>query len=329
MKALVRDQYGSPEVLQVQEVAKPDLGEKDVLIEVYASSVTAADGFLVKGTPYFGRLMTGLFKPKQAVPGTGFAGRVAAIGTAVNQFQLGDEVFGESGLNFGAHAEYLRVQEDGVIMKKPALLSFEEAATLCDGPLTSFNFIREIAKIQPGQKVLINGASGSLGTAAVQLTKHFDAEVTGVSSAKNHSLLKSLGADHVIDYKVEDFALAGIEYDFIYDAVGKRSFSECKPALKKDGVYLSPVLTIRLLLQMLFSGWFGSKKAKFSATGLRPAPVLREMLKDILTLSAEGKLRLIMDKMYPLDDGVAAHTYVDTGRKVGNVVLQMAPSSTL
>lgn len=323
MKALVREQYGSPEVLHVQEVAIPDLGDKDLLVKVYASSVTAADGFLVKGTPYFGRLMTGLFKPKQAVPGTGFAGRVEAIGSTVDQFQVGDEVFGESGLNFGAHAEYLRVEETGVIMKKPAQLSFEEAATLCDGPLTSFNFLREIAKIKPGQKVLINGASGSLGTAAVQLAKHFGAEVTGVSSAKNHLLLKSLGADHVINYKTEDFTQLGIEYDFIYDTIGKRSFSECKPVLKKDGVYLSPVLTIKLLLQMLVSGWFGKKKAKFSATGLRPVPELRKMLKDILTLSAEGKLRLIMDKMYPLDKGVAAHSYVDTGRKVGNVVLQM------
>ncbi len=323
MKALVRDQYGAPSVLQVQEIAVPDLGDKDILVKVYASSVTAADGFLVKGTPYFGRLMTGIFKPKQAVPGTGFAGRVEAIGSAVEQFQVGDEVFGESGLNFGAHAEYLRVEEAGVIVKKPPHLSFEEAATLCDGPLTSFNFLREIGKIRAGQKVLINGASGSLGTAAVQLAKHFGAAVTGVSSKKNHPLLKSLGADHVIDYRVEDFTQAGIEYDFIYDAVGKRSFSECKPALKKGGVYMSPVLGVGLLLQMLWTSWFGSKKAMFSATGLRSVPVLREMLKDLLTLSAEGKLRLIMDKMYPLEKGVAAHTYVDTGRKVGNVVLQM------
>lgn len=329
MKALVRDQYGSPEVLQVQEVAKPDLGEKDVLIEVYASSVTAADGFLVKGTPYFGRLMTGLFKPKQAVPGTGFAGRVAGVGAAVAQFQLGDEVFGESGLNFGAHAEYLRVSEEGVIMKKPAQMSFEEAATLCDGPLTSFNFLREIGQIKKGQKVLINGASGSLGTAAVQLAKHFGAHVTGVSSKRNHKLLKSLGADAVVDYKQEDFTKSGIEYDFIYDTVGKRSFSECKRALTKKGVYLSPVLDFSLLLEMLFTKWFSTKKAKFSATGLRPIPKLREMLKDLLALSEAGKLRQVMDKVFPLEKGVAAHTYVDTGRKVGNVVLQMAPNSTL
>lgn len=323
MKALVRDQYGSPEVLQVQEIAKPKLGDKDVLVKVYASSVTAADGFLVKGTPYFGRLMTGLFKPKQAVPGTGFAGRVEAIGAAVDRFQVDDEVFGESGLNFGAHAEYLRVEQDGVIIEKPSQLSFQDAATLCDGPLTSFNFLREIGKVKPGQKVLINGASGSLGTAAVQLAKHFGAEVTGVSSAKNHALLRSLGADHVINYKTEDFTQSGIEYDLIYDAVGKLSFSECKPALKKEGVYMSPVLNVKLLLQMLVTNFFGTKKAKFSATGLQPVPILREMLKDILVLSADGKLRLIMDKMYPLEQGVAAHTYVDTGRKVGNVVLQM------
>ena len=323
MKALVRDQYGSPEVLQVQEINKPKLGDKDILVKVYASSVTAADGFLVKGTPYFGRLMTGLFKPKQAVPGTGFAGRVEAIGKGVQQFQVGEEVFGESGLNFGAHAEYVRVEEAGVIMKKPGELSFEEAAILCDGPLTSFNFLREIAKVKPGQQVLINGASGSLGTAAVQLARHFGAEVTGVSSEKNHALLRALGAAHVIDYKTTDFTQLGVQYDFIYDTVGKRSFQECKPALKQSGVYLSPVLTIGLLLQMLWSNWFGTKKAKFSATGLRPVPVLREMLKDLLSISAEGKLRLIMDKMYPLEKGVAAHTYVDTGRKVGNVVLQM------
>lgn len=323
MKALVRSQYGSPEVLQVQEIAVPELGDKDILIKVYASSVTAADGFLVKGTPYFGRLMTGIIKPKQAVPGTGFAGRIEAIGTSVQRFKVGDEVFGESGLNFGAHAEYLRMEEEGVVMKKPNDLSFEEAAILCDGPLTSFNFLREIAKVKPGQKVLINGASGSLGTAAVQLAKHFGAEVTGVSSEKNHALLRSLGAAHVIDYKTTDFTQLGIQYDFIYDTVGKRSFQECKPALKPSGVYLSPVLTIGLLLQMLWSNWFGTKKAKFSATGLRPVPVLREMLKDLLSISADGKLRLIMDKVYPLDKGVAAHSYVDTGRKVGNVVLQM------
>ncbi len=323
MKALVRTQYGSPEVLQVQEIEVPVVGDNDILVKVYASSVTAADGFLVKGTPYFGRLMTGLLKPKQAVPGTGFAGRIEAVGTAVQRFQVGDEVFGESGLNFGAHAEYLRMEAEGMIMKKPSELSFEEAAILCDGPLTSFNFLREIAKIKPGQQVLINGASGSLGTAAVQLAKHFGAEVTGVSSEKNHALLKSLGADHVIDYRTEDFTQSAAEYHLIYDAVGKRSFSECKPALKKEGVYMSPVLSIKLLLQMLWSNWFGTKKARFSATGLRPVPVLREMLKDILTLSAEGKLRLIMDKVYPLEKGVAAHTYVDTGRKVGNVVLQM------
>lgn len=323
MKALVRNQYGSPEVLQVQEIARPELGDKDILVAVYASSVTAADGFLVKGTPYFGRLMTGLFKPKQAVPGTGFAGRVEAVGVGVEQFQVGEDVFGESGLNFGAHAEYVRVQEEGVIMKKPAHLTYEEAATLCDGPLTSFNFLREIGKLKPGQQLLINGASGSLGTAAVQLAKHFGAEVTGVSSKKNHALLRSLGADHVIDYTQEDFTQSGKQYDVIYDAVGSLSFSKCKPALKKEGVYMSPVLRIGLLFEMLFSSWGAGKKAKFSATGLRPVPVLREMLKDLLTLFAEGKLKQVMDKSFPIDDGVAAHSYVDTGRKVGNVVLQM------
>lgn len=323
MKALVRKQYGSPSVLQVQEVAQPVLGDKDVLVEVHASAVTAADGFMVKGTPYFGRLITGLFKPKHPIPGTGFAGRVTAIGAAVERFEVGDEVFGETGLGFGSHAEYLKMEEEGVIMKKPVQLSFAEAATLSDGALTSFNFLREIAQLKPGQRVLINGASGSLGTAAVQLAKHFGAHVTGVCSGRNVALVKSLGADEVVDYTQTDFTKGAVKYDFIYDTIGKSSFTACKPVLKEEGVYLSPVLNLSLLVQMLFTSYFGKKKAKFSATGLRPVPKLKDMLMDLVPLFEAGKIKAVMDRSFPLDKGVAAHAYVDTGRKVGNVVLQM------
>ena len=323
MKALVRKQYGSPSVLQVQEVAQPVLGDKDVLVEVYASAVTAADGFMVKGTPYFGRLITGLFKPKHPIPGTGFAGRVTAIGAAVERFAVGDEVFGETGLEFGSHAEYLKMEEEGVIMKKPTQLSFAEAATLSDGALTSFNFLREIAQLKPGQRVLINGASGSLGTAAVQLAKHFGAHVTGVCSGRNVALVKSLGADEVVDYTQTDFTKGAVKYDFIYDTIGKSSFTACKPVLKEEGVYLSPVLNLSLLVQMIFTSYFGKKKAKFSATGLRPVPKLKDMLTDLVPLFEAGKIKAVMDRSFPLDKGVAAHAYVDTGRKVGNVVLQM------
>ncbi len=322
MKAIVSTGYGSPSVLQLQEVTKPAPKEHEVLIRIYAASVTAADGMMRRGKPYFGRLFTGLTKPKHAVPGTGFAGVIEAVGKDVTLFKEGDTVFGETALGFGTHAENVCVPENGLIATKPDKITHQEAATICDGALTSMNFLKELAKIQPGQKVLINGASGSLGTAAVQLARYFGAEVTGVCSTPNVALVKSLGANTVIDYTKEDFTKSGQTYDVIYDTVGKSSFSRCKGSLTEKGVYVSPVLGLRLLFQMMWTSLTSrGKKAKFSATGLRPVSELGALLHELIEIIEAGKLKLVIDRQYPLAQIAEAHAYVDRGHKRGNVVV--------
>ena len=323
MKAIVSGGYGSPEVLQLQEVEIPTPKDNEVLIKVVAASVTAADSMIRKGSPYIGRLYLGLRKPKHPIPGTGFAGVVESVGNAVSSFKVGDEVFGESISTFGTHAEYVCLAETGVLLTKPANISFEEAAGMCDGALTSMNFLKELANIRQGQKVLINGASGSLGTAAVQLAKHYGAVVTGVCSTSNVIMVQSLGADKVIDYTKQDFTTSEEQYDIIYDTVGKSSFSRCKEILSEDGVYMSPVLSLRLLFQMITTSISGSQKAKFSATGARPVPELRRLFGNLKEIIEAGKLRSIVDRRYSLDEAREAHAYVDTGRKRGNVVLRM------
>lgn len=321
MKAIVCTKYGSPEVLQLQDIPKPTPKDKEVLVKIHASSITTADTMMRKGTPFYARLFLGLTKPKASITGTGFAGVIEAVGKGVSLFKVGEAVFGETALGFGTNAEYVCVAEEGLILKKPANVSFEEAATVCDGALTSWNFLKIIGKLQKGQKVLINGASGSLGTGAVQLAKHFGAQITGVCSGANVELVKSLGADKVIDYTKEDFTQSGETYDLIYDTIGKSSFSKCKQSLTAKGTYLSPVLNFPLLLQMMWTSKFGSKKAKFSATGLLPIPQLQGYLKKIKSLLETGQLKMVMDRTYPFGEAATAHWYVDSGRKKGNVVV--------
>ncbi len=324
MKAIVRYNYGGPEVLKIEEVEKPIPGEKEILVKVISSAVTTADTMLRAGTPKFARVFLGMKRPKSKLIGTGFSGVVEAKGTAVENMEIGDEVFGETGINFGANAAYVCMSVDGVVLRKPASLSFEQAALMCDGPLTSMNFLRNLTTIQLGDRVLINGASGSLGTAAVQLAKHFGAHVTGVCSARNHELVKSLGADKVIDYAKQDFTEEG-SYDVIYDTLGYSSFSKCKRVLSNRGKYLSPVLSGRLLLRKLFN-FLTKKKALFSATGMKPAPELKELLIELCLLCNQQKLTVVMDKTYPMEEIVAAHEYVESGRKRGNIALTIVPS---
>ncbi len=321
MKAIVVTKYGSPEVLQIQNVDKPSIKEDEILIKVHATPVTKADTMMRKADPYISRFFLGFSRPKRPIIGTGFAGTIENVGEAVKEFKIGDSVFGETGVNFSANAEYIAMPANGVLAIKPENMSFEEAATICDGPMTSLNFLREIGQIKQGQKVLINGASGSLGTAAVQLAKYFGAEVTGVSSTRNLELVKSLGADKVIDYTKEDFTKTGETYDIIYDTIGKSSFFKSKKALNPKGVYLSPVLKLSVLIPMIWTSMMGGKKAKFSATGLLPTPELLKLLKKLRQIIEGGYLKTILDKSYPLDQSVEAHRYVDTGRKKGNVVL--------
>lgn len=321
MKAIVATGYGAPDVLKLQQVEKPQPKGNEVLIKVYASSATTADGMMRTGKPYFGRLMTGLTKPKHAIPGTGFAGVVEAIGKNVTTFKPGDRVFGETTLGFSTNAEYFTISETGVILPMPENMSYAEGATYGDGHVTSMNFLKEIAQIKPGQKVLINGASGSLGTAAVQLAKYFGAEVTGVTSTRNVGLVESLGADHVIDYTKKDFTKVDELYDVVFDTVGKSSFSKSKKILTETGMYVSPVLKFSLLLQMMRTSAFGKKKAKFAATGLRKDNELRSMFSDLIEIFKEGRLKTVIDRQYPLEKVAEAHTYIASGHKKGNVVI--------
>jgi NADPH:quinone reductase-like Zn-dependent oxidoreductase len=277
-----------------------------------------------KGVPLYARLFLGLMRPRRPIPGTGFTGVIDALGKEVRQFKVGDLVFGETGVNFGANAEYVCVSETGVLDKLPGNMTDEEAATLCDGPLTSLSFLKDVGKIQEGQKVLVNGAAGSLGSAAVQIARHFGAEVTGVCSTSNQEFVWSLGADKVIDYTETDFTQAEDDYDIIFDTVGKSSFSRCRSVLREDGAYLSPVLKISLLFHMVWTSRFERKKARFSATGLRPVEELRGLLKELVSLYKKGKLKTVIDRRYPLELATEAHRYVDTGHKRGNVVLTIA-----
>ncbi len=321
MKAIVNTRYGSPDHLEMREVSIPQPAKKEILISVHASTVTAADTMMRQAKPFFARLFLGLFRPKNAIMGTGFAGVVVAAGPEVTRFRVGQAVYGETGANFGANAQYVVVPEDGVVLPKPEALPFELAATLTDGPLTSYNFLKQLGRIRPGQRVLINGASGSLGTAAVQLANQFGAEVTGVASGRNAELVEKLGADHFIDYKTTDPAGTGQTYDLIFDTVGKLGYGKARRALAPGGTYLSPVLTLGMLLQMLRTSLFGRKKAVFSATGLLPPAKLRPLLEEITDVVVRGKLHIVIDRRLPLEMAAEGHRYVDSGRKRGNVVL--------
>lgn len=324
MKAMVATGYGSPEVLQFKEVNKPQPKANEVLVKVMTASATTADAMMRTGKPYFARLFIGLTKPKKGIPGTGFAGVVEQVANDVTNFQIGDRVFGETAFGFSSNAEYLTISEEGIILPMPENLDFTEAANFCDGHLTSFNFLKEIVQVKPNDKVLINGASGALGTSAVQIAKHMGAHVTAVCSGRNTGLVKSLGADEVIDYQQKDFTKSGKRYDYVYDTIGKSSFSACKSILTESGVYLSPVLKFSLLGQMILTSLFGKKKARFEATGVNEEEKLRFMLSSVLDIYKEGGLKTVIDRQFPLEKLAEAHRYIDAGHKKGNVVIVTA-----
>lgn len=323
MKAITYQKYGSPDILQLEEVAKPTPGDKDVLIKIRAAAVTSVDMTARKGSPFVARLGFGILKPKHHILGTEFAGEIEAVGKDVTRFKPGDAVFAASGIHFGAHAEYICLPEDGAVAIKPTNVSFEEAAAICEGGLTALPFLRDEAKLQPGQRILINGASGSVGMAAVQLAKYFGAEVTGVCSTRNVELLKSLGADQVIDYTQEDFTKNSETYDIIFDAVGKSSFAQSKGALKEGGIYLSTVLSLDILFQMMRTSKSSGKKAVIAFTGLRQPQDKANDLDFLRELAEAGRIKPFIDRRYRLEEMTEAHRYVDTGRKRGNVVMVM------
>ncbi len=313
MKAVIYTRFGPPEVLQLQEVPKPAPKANDVLIRIRAATVCKEDPDM-RAAPGF----NGLLKPAHPILGQELAGEVEAVGQAVTQFKPGDQVVGIDA--FGAYAEYKCMPESGALALMPAGLTYAEAASLPNGVLTALPFLRDHGQIRLGQRVLVYGASGSVGTAAVQLAKAFGAEVTGVCGTSNLDLVRSLGASRVVDYTQEDFTCQGSTYDIVFDAVGKLSFSRCRRALTENGVYLTVAPTLDALLSLPWS----SQKARFAATGLRPASRKAEDLRFTTGLIESGQIRAVIDRRYPLEQVAEAHRYVEKGHKRGNVVITVA-----
>jgi len=313
MKAIVYTKFGPPDVLQLKEVEKPTPKDNEVLIRIYATTVAAEDPGM-RGSPG----LNGLRKPRKKIMGFYLAGEIESVGKDVELFRIGDRVFGYTGMSLGAYAEYICRPEAGVLAMKPANMTYEEAVAVPNGALTALFFLRDKGNIQSGQKALIYGASGAVGTAAVQLAKYFGAEVTGVCSTTNLELVKSLGADKVIDYTKEDFTKSGETYDVIFDAVGKSSFSRCKGSLKHRGVYLTTVPTLTTFPQMLWTSMIGSKKAIFGAASRSWSSEDLIFLKELIEA---GKIKSVIDRRYPLEQIAEAHSYVAKGHKKGNVVI--------
>ncbi|MDH4197164.1 MAG: NAD(P)-dependent alcohol dehydrogenase [Candidatus Aminicenantes bacterium] len=317
MKAIVYTKYGPPEVLQLKEVAKPTPKDNELLIKIRATTVNRTDCGFRNPRPFFVRFFSGFIRPKRRILGSEFAGDIEAVGKDVKSFKKGDQVFGLTGNGFGAHAESLCLPEEGAIATKPVNMTYEEAAAVCDGATMALTCLRK-ANIQSGQKILIYGASGSIGTAGVQLAKSYGADVTAVCNTKNVEIVKSLGADRVIDYTKKDFTKSGQPYDVIFDAVGKISFLRCKNSLKQGGVYLETDLGYlwQNLIFALLTAKIGRKKVMIAIPKENKEDVL--FFKEIIEA---GKYKAVIDRRYPLEQIIEATTYVETGQKTGNVVI--------
>jgi NADPH:quinone reductase-like Zn-dependent oxidoreductase len=329
MKAIVYTEYGPPEVLQLKEVEKPAPKDNEILVRIHATTVTVGDIWarnFRKITPRKftmpmplwlpTRMYFGFMRPRINVLGSEFAGEVEAVGKDVKRFRKGDQVFGYLGQSMGAYAEYLCMPEDGSVASKPTNMTYEQAAAVPYGAIMALNLLRKV-NIQPGQKVLVNGASGGIGSTAVQIAKsHFGAEVTGVCSTPRLELVKSLGADKVIDYTKEDFTKSGETYDLIFDILGKSSFSSCKSSLKQNGRYLLASFKMKQLIQMLWTSMIGSKKVICAI-----APGSTEDLISVKELIEAGKIKAAIDRRYPLEQAAEAHRYVEKGLKKGHIVI--------
>jgi NADPH:quinone reductase-like Zn-dependent oxidoreductase len=325
MRAVVYESYGPPDVLRLEEVAKPVPKEDEVLVKVHATTVSRSDVHTREANRGSGpaavllsRLISGLRRPRQPILGREFAGEVEAVGAAVSEFAVGDHVFGLSGLRFGAHAEFMCMRESARIAHMPEGLTFEQAAPICDGALNALMCLKQ-ADLRQGRRILIYGASGAIGTAGVQLARYYGADITAVCSTKNLQLVRSLGADRVIDYTKEDFTKSGLTYDVIFDAVGKLSFRRCRGSLEPGGIYLPTDGAVNLILCLLPSRK-GAKRVVFQIPPRQPK-------QDVLLLKKlveEGKYRPVIDRCYPLEDVIEATRYVETQQKTGNVVLTVA-----
>ena len=313
MKAVVHERYGPPEVLRIADVERPVPEEDEVLVRVHASSVTRSDCGLRNTEYVFARVFTGILRPKRIVAGMEFAGVVEEVGAAVTRFAAGDDVFGIKG---GANAQYVCVRESGVIARRPSRLSFEEAAAVPDGALSAFTMLPALGPLE-GRHIAVYGASGSIGTAAVQVAKHLGARVTAVCDTKRVELVRSLGADDVVDYLREDWTRRG-PFDGVLDAVGKSSFRKARRALAPGAAYVSADLGFmwHLPLLILPTRWLGSRRAKLGIARYRQEDLLR--LRELIEA---GDYRPVVDRSYPLEDVVEATRYVETGQKTGSVVL--------
>lgn len=323
MKAAVYERYGPPEVLELRDVPKPTPGDNEVLIKVHAASVSTGDWRarslnVPAGFRLLSRLFFGVSRPRQPILGTELAGHIESVGKDVRRYKVGDEVFAYPGATMGCHAEYRCMAEGAEMALKPASLSYDEAAAMSFGGTTALVFFRR-GKLRSGEKVLVNGASGSVGTAAVQLARHFGATVTGVCSTANQELVRSLGADHVIDYTRQDFSKNGETYDVIVDTVGTAPFSRSKSSLKEGGRLL---LVMGAMSDLLLIPWIAMTSSKRVVGG--PSAVSADDLRFLAGLAEAGAFRPVIDRRYPLEQIVEAHRYVDAGHKRGNVVITLS-----
>jgi NADPH:quinone reductase-like Zn-dependent oxidoreductase len=325
MKAAVRTSYGPPDVVRIAEVEKPAAKDNEVLVKVHATTVNRTDCGLRAAKPFIYRFFTGLIRPRVTVLGNEFAGEVEAVGSGVTSFQVGDRVFGFNGDRFGAHAEYMAMPEDGLVATMPAKLPYEEAAASTEGAHYARSLI-STAKLQRGQDVLVNGATGAIGSAAVQLLKSLGANVTAVCATEHVELVKGLGADRVIDYTAEDFTKDGQAYDVVLDAVGKSSFGRCRRLLKPGGIYLSSDLgpLSQNPILALITPLFGGKKVMFPIPRTHDRAMVMRYFKKLIE---SGEFKPLIDRRYRLDQIVEAYRYVETGQKIGNVVIIVAPSN--
>ena len=324
MKAIIYTKYGSPDVLELKEVDKPIPRDDEVLVKVHVTTVNRTDSATIRAIPFFARIATGLFKPKKQTPGTEFAGEIEEIGNDVTSLKPGDKVFGFDDQGSRAHAQYLKISEDYAVII-PENITYEQAAASTEGAHYAYNFINKVA-LKSGKKVLVNGATGAIGSAAVQLLKSFDVYVTAVCNTKNIELVKSLGADKVIDYIKEDFTRDEEKYNFVFDTVGKSSFAKCKPLLKPGGIYASSDLgyMAQNIFLPIITPIISKLPGQYGKKTIFPMPVnVRRSLLLIKRLIEEGKFKAVIDRSYPLEEIVEAYRYVEKGQKTGNVVIQI------
>jgi NADPH:quinone reductase-like Zn-dependent oxidoreductase len=321
VKAVVYTKYGPPDVLELKEVTRPAPEDNEVLIKIYATTVNRTDYATVRAKPFFMRIFSGLFKPGKQIPGTEFAGLIEETGKNVKSLKTGDKVFGFDDRGSGSQAQYMAMSADKALATIPGNITYEEAAASIEGAHYAYNSIKKV-NLKSGEKVLVNGATGAIGSAAVQLLKYYDVNVTAVCNTKNIELVKSLGANKVIDYTKEDFTKDKDKYSFVFDAVGKSSFFKCKPLLRSGGIYISSDLGFMAqniflsLITPIIKPMIGNKKTIF--------PIPTDIGKTVLlvkNLIEQGKFKAVIDRTYPLEQIVDAYRYVEKGQKTGNVVI--------